>query len=321
MKLLVYLEERDGRVTGDSLALLGKACALDGEVAALLCGPEARQLVDEPGRFGAELVYLADDPCLGRGLPEPHVDVATWVLAEGGFEAILFETSSLTCDIAGGLAARLEAGVNWDLLDLEFRQGDLVGWRLALDDALLVEVGWTKAPRIAMFRHGVLEAVEGGTSAEIVEVPVPARVQSPGVTIVDHGKQEAERTSLDDADVVITGGRGLRDRASIALLEDLAEALDGAVGVTMPVADRGWYPRERVIGQTGRTVRPRLYIACGISGAMQHRVGMERSGTIVAINSDPTAPIFQFCDVGVVADLHDFVPRLAGLVRASRKPA
>ncbi len=138
------------------------------------------------------------------------------------------------------------------------------------------------------------------------------------VRIVERITARVEGADIRTADVVVSGGRGLRDRESLALLDDLASALGGVVGVSMPLVDRGWMPHSRQVGQTGNKVRPRLYVACGISGQLAHRVGMEKSKVIVAINTDPTAPIFGICDLGLVGDLHTVVPELARRIREAR---
>jgi electron transfer flavoprotein alpha subunit len=150
---------------------------------------------------------------------------------------------------------------------------------------------------------------------EDLEVSVDER--SGKVRIVERAEATATQGSIETADILVAGGRGLGKKENLELLEQLAEALGGSVAVTMPLVDRGWYPYAHQVGQTGRTVKPRLYLACGISGAVQHRVGMQKSGTIVAINTDPTAPIFGVCDVGVVGDALEIVPRLTELVRNS----
>jgi electron transfer flavoprotein alpha subunit len=137
-------------------------------------------------------------------------------------------------------------------------------------------------------------------------------------TLVEQSVEAASGPSIEDADVIVAGGRGLGNPEAFSLLEELASALGGAVAATRAVVDAGWYPYSTQVGQTGKTVSPKLYIACGISGAIQHKVGMQSSGTIVAINKDPNAPIFDFCDLGVVGDLHQIVPKLTELVRAQR---
>ena len=233
---------------------------------------------------------------------------------------MLFANSVLAADVAAGLAARLDAGLNWDLVDLVVQDGTLVGKRPALQDSVLVDVGWTSEPRLALFRAGSFDAVEApsGRSAQIVDVAVALEPHSQLAKIVAQEHEESTGPSIEDADVIVAGGRGLGGPENFALAEELARALGGAVGATRAVVDAGWYPYSTQIGQTGKTVSPKLYVALGISGAIQHKVGMQSSSTIVAINKDANAPIFEFSDLGVVGDLHEIVPKLTELVKQQR---
>ncbi len=213
------------------------------------------------------------------------------------------------------LAARLDAGLNWELTDLHVSDGELVGKRPALGDTVLVDVGWKGSPRLGIVRSGALDPVESGGAAEVQEFDVSISDFSTLATLVEQTQEESSGPSIEDADVIVAGGRGLGSPEAFSLLEELAAALGGAVGATRAVVDAGWYPYPTQVGQTGKTVSPRLYVAVGISGAIQHKVGMQGSGTIVAINKDQNAPIFDFCDLGVVGDLHQIVPKLTELVR------
>jgi electron transfer flavoprotein alpha subunit len=246
------------------------------------------------------------------------VDVVAKLVQEQGFDTVLFGASVLSADVAAGLAARLGAGLNWDLVDLELRDGQLVGRRPALQDSVYADVGWKGEPRLALFRSGSFEPVEKGGEATVEEVAVELEDFSTRAVMVERAHAESEGPSIEEADVIVAGGRGLGEPDKFALLEELAKALGGAVAATRAVVDAGWYPYATQVGQTGKTVAPKLYVACGISGAIQHKVGMQGSGTIVAINKDPNAPIFEYADVGVVGDLHQIVPRLTELVKERR---
>lgn len=314
---LVYVEERDGVLVPGCLGLLSKARELGAEPVALLCGSGIGGLAAGLGRYGAASVLVADDPILAGPLAQPRVTVVADAVRRRGFDTLLFENSSLTADLAAALAARLDAGVNWDLTDLRLADGHLIGQRHALSDTVLVDVGWTGEPRIAVFRGGALEPSEVATGDTPVEqFDVTADEAGQRVRIVERSQGEDGQASIKTTEVIVAGGRGLDKRENLALLEALADVLGGAVAVTMPLVDRGWYPHAHQVGQTGTTVRPRVYIACGISGAVQHRVGMDKSGTIVAINTDRSAPIFGISDVGVVGDALEIVPRLTELIRA-----
>jgi electron transfer flavoprotein alpha subunit len=315
MSTLVYVEDHEGELVKGSLGVLSRVAKLGDEACAVLCGSGVKQLAAQTGRFGAARAYVADDPALEDPLPQPRVDVLAGLVEARSFDTVVFGASVLTADVAGALAVRLRAGLNWDLIDLEVRDGDLVGKRPALQDSVVAEVGWKGEPRLALVRSGSFEPDEGEGDAEVEEIPVDVQAFSRQALMLESAHAESEGPSIEDADVIVAGGRGLGEPAKFSLLEDLAKALGGAVAATRAVVDAGWYPYSTQVGQTGKSVSPRLYVACGISGAIQHKVGMQSAGTIVAINKDPNAPIFEYCDLGVVGDLHEIVPRLTELVR------
>jgi len=318
MKLLVLLEDHEGRLQKDSLGVLSKAASLGGEVEAVLLGSEVEGLAADAGKFGAQRVHVQDDVLLGSPLPQPRVDALETLVRDGGFDAVLFAASVLSADVAAGLAARLDAGLNYDLTDLAVEDGKLVGKRPALGDSVYVEVGWSSEPRLALVRSGTFEPKESGGSAEVEKFEARFQDFSLAATMVEQAHEESEGPSIEDADVIVAGGRGLGAPEGFAQVEELAKALGGAVAATRAVVDAGWYPYAAQVGQTGKTVSPKLYVAVGISGAIQHKVGMQRSGLIVAINKDPNAPIFEYADLGVVGDLNEIVPKLTELVRARK---
>ncbi len=318
MKTLVFLEDHAGALQKDSLGVLAKAASLGGEVDAVLIGSGVEGLAADAGRYGAARVHVAEDARLEAPLPQPRVDVLAKLVRDGGFDTVVFAATVLSADVAAGLAARLDAGLNWDLTDLVEQDGKLVGKRPALGDSVYVDVGWSAEPRLALIRSGTFEPAESGGSAELVRVEPQLEGFSLAATMLEQAHEDSEGPSIEDADIIVAGGRGLGGPENFALVEELAKALGGAVAATRAVVDAGWYPYAAQVGQTGKTVAPKLYIACGISGAIQHKVGMQSSGLIVAINKDPNAPIFEYADLGVVGDLHEIVPRLTELVRARR---
>jgi electron transfer flavoprotein alpha subunit len=318
MPTLVYVEDHEGEPVRGSLGVVSKAAQLGDDLAAVLCGSGVEGLAEEVGKHGAARVLVADDHALEAPLPQPRVDVLAKLVESEGFDTVLFAASVLTADIASGLAARLDAGLNWDLTDLELKDGKLIGKRPALQDSVLLDVGWTSEPRLALIRSGTFEPAESGRSPEVTKVSVEIEDWSKLAVMLERAHEESEGPSIEDADVIVAGGRGLGKPENFSLVEDLAKALGGAVAATRAVVDAGWYPYSSQVGQTGRTVTPKLYIACGISGAIQHKVGMQSSGTIVAINKDPNAPIFEYSDLGVVGDVHEIVPKLTELVRQKK---
>ncbi len=319
--ILVFLEHHGDELQKGSLGVLSKAASLgDPDVAGVVVGSDVRALAPSAGKFGAAKVYVADDPLLEAPLPQPRVDVLARLVGERGFDTVLFAQSVLAADIAAALAARLDAGLNWDLTDLVRQDGSLIGKRPALADSIYVDVGWRSTPRLALIRSGTFEPNATGGEAEVEEVSVELEDFSTRARMVEQAHEESEGPSIEDADVVVAGGRGLGGPEHFTLVEELARALGGAVGATRAVVDAGWYPYSTQVGQTGKVVSPKLYIACGISGAIQHKVGMQSSNVIVAINKDPNAPIFEYSDLGVVGDVHEVVPKLTELVR-QRKSA
>jgi electron transfer flavoprotein alpha subunit len=316
VKTLVFLEHHGGELTKGSAGVLAKALQLGGEVAGVVVGSAVGGAAAQAA--GAGTVFVADEPELAAPLPQPRVDVIAALVGEHRFDVVLFGASVLAADVAAGLAARLEAGLNWDLVDLADHDGQLVGKRPALGDSVLVDVGWSSAPRLALFRSGSFEPALEGPAPAVTPVQVPLEAHSTLATMLEQAHEEATGASIEDADVVVAGGRGLGGPDGFGIVEELANALGGAVGATRAVVDAGWYPYSAQIGQTGKNVAPRLYIACGISGAIQHKVGMHNSGTIVAINKDANAPIFEFADFGIVGDVQEVVPKITRLVEQAR---
>jgi electron transfer flavoprotein alpha subunit len=316
VSVLVFLEHHGSELLKGGLGVLSKAATLgDADVAGVVLGSGVRELASAAGKFGASKVFVFDDDRLGVPLPQPRVDALAQLVRERGIESVLFPASVLAADVAAGLAARLDAGLNWDLVDIRRQDGDLVGKRPALGDSVFVDVTWTRTPRLALFRPGSFEAAATGGEAKIEPVSPQFDDFSFGARMVEQAHEERSGPSIEDADVVVAGGRGLGAPENFRLVEELAQALGGAVAATRAVVDAGWYPYSAQVGQTGRSVSPKLYIACGISGAIQHKVGMQGSNLIVAINKDRNAPIFEYSDLGVVGDVHELVPKLTELVR------
>ncbi len=305
MSICVFLEHHGNDLLKAPLGVLSKAAPLgDDDVAGVVVGSGVRSLAESAGKFGATRVYVADDPRLEAPLPQPRVDVLARLVRDKGVDTVLFANSVLAADVAAGLAARLGAGLNWDLVDIVRDDGKLVGKRPALQDSVYVDVSFDPSAT--------------GGSAKLEDLQVALENFSTTARMVDQAHEESEGPSIEDADGIVAGGRGLGGPENFTLVEELAKALGGAVGATRAVVDAGWYPYSTQVGQTGKTVSPKLYIACGISGAIQHKVGMQSSGVIVAINKDPNAPIFEFSDLGVVGDVHEVVPELTALVKARK---
>ena len=322
MRWLVYVEQHGGGFTPGSVGLLSWAARQGGsEVDAVACCPGATQAAEGLGGFGAARVFAADDMRLGRSDAQPHADVLAALLAREEFDLVLFETTILTSAIAAGLAARLECGLNWDLTHLELVDGEILGTRLALGDSVSVKVGWQGSPsRLALLRPNLFAPAPAPVAAAGRVEPLTVELEewSQRIEILARAPYEEEGgRPIEDAEILVAGGCGLRSAVDLGLLAELAAVLGGAVAVTMPLVDRRWYHHSAQVGQTGKTVAPRAYIACGLSGAVQHRVGMQGAEVVVAINTDGAAPIFDHCDLGVVGDLYEVVPALTALLRSN----
>jgi electron transfer flavoprotein alpha subunit len=320
MSRLVFLEHHGDALTKGSLGVLSKAVSMgDSEVGAVLVGRGPLDgLAAEAGTFGAATVHLVEDGVFDPPLPQPRVDALEAVIRAGGYDTVLFSTSVLAADVAAGLSARLDAGLNWDLVDLAERDAELVGIRPALQDSVVVEVGWRSPHRLALFRPGSFDAVPAARRPRIERVTVELGAHSTAARIVSQEHREEAGPSVEDAEVVVAGGIGLGGAEHFALAEELAGLLGGAVGASRAAVYKGWYPHAAQIGQTGKTVSPKLYVALGISGAVQHKVGMQNAKVVVAVNKDPGAPIFEFSDLAVVGDVHTVVPKLIELLRTRR---
>jgi electron transfer flavoprotein alpha subunit len=307
-KTLVFLEHHDDAIQKGSLGVLAKAASLGGEFAGVVIGSGVRAAAES----GGATVWVADDERLAAPLPQPRVDVLAKLVRDEGYDTVLFAQSVLAADVAAGLAARLDAGLNWGLVDFD---GDK-GRAPQLQDTVVVEAGWSTPVRLGIFRAGALDATPVGGTSEVREAAVELEDFSTQSVMLEQAHAEQQGPSIEDADVIVAGGRGLGEPEKFALAEELAKALGGAVAATRAVVDAGWYPYSAQVGQTGKTVSPKLYVALGISGAIQHKVGMQGSNVIVSINKDPNAPIFEYSDLGVVGDLHEIVPKLVELIRS-----
>jgi len=241
------------------------------------------------------------------------------VIAENGYDYALFGGGLLGFEIGAGLTARLNAGVTMEVTAVKVDGGKLVAERPVLQDSAIVDVGYVGEPGIIIGRLNAFDVSEGGSgTAEVIDVDIELSEWSSKARMVQRGEQRGADVNIEDADILVGGGRGLGEAANFKLAEELAAAMGGAVAATRAVVDAGWYPYAAQIGQTGKTVAPKLYLAAGISGAIQHKVGMQSSENILAINKDQNAPIFEFCDLGVVGDLHKILPKLTEAIKAKK---
>ena len=318
--LLVYaLHDDEGNFNKNSQGAISEAARLAGELgshaAALVVGDVSDEGAQSLGAYGATKVYRAKN--VPEGLAQPIVDAMAKVISDEDYDYVLFGGGLLGFEIGAGLTARLGAGVTMEVTEVRVQDGGLVAVRPILQDSQVADVGYVGKPGIIIGRLNAFDATErNGGSAEVVDVDVEMSPWSNKAKMVTRGEQRGADVNIEDADVLVAGGRGLGKSENFELCEELAKALGGAVAATRAVVDAGWFPYAGQIGQTGKTVAPKLYLAAGISGAIQHKVGMQSSENIVAINKDAEAPIFKVADYGIVGDLFEVVPRLAEEIRA-----
>jgi electron transfer flavoprotein alpha subunit len=320
--ILVYaLHDDEGNFNKNSLGAISEAAKLAGELgseaAAVVVGEIGDDACAGLGAYGAKKVYRAKSA--PEGLAQPIVDVMAKVIGENDISYALFGGGLLGFEIGAGLTARLNAGVTMEVTEVKVQDGKLIAVRPVLQDSAVVDVEYVGEPGIIISRLNAFDMrEEAGGQAEVVDVDVELSEWSTKATMVTRGEQRGADVNIEDADILVGGGRGLGEKDNFKLAEDLAEALGGAVAATRAVVDAGWYPYAAQIGQTGKTVAPKLYLAAGISGAIQHKVGMQSSENILAVNKDPNAPIFEFCDLGIVGDLHKILPKLTEAVKAKK---
>jgi electron transfer flavoprotein alpha subunit len=320
--ILTYALHYEGEFNKNSLGAVSEAARLAGELgqeaAAIVVGGDdlTDDLCASLGRYGASKVYRAKAP---EGLAQPVVDAMAKVIQDNGYSYALFGGGLLGFEIGAGLTARLGAGVTMEVTEVKVQDGKLVAVRPILQDSAVVDVDYAGEPGIIIGRLNAFELAEPGEGQATVEdVDVQLSDWSTKAKMVERGEQRGADVNIEDANILVAGGRGLGKAENFKLCEDLADALGGAVAATRAVVDAGWYPYAAQIGQTGKTVAPKLYLAAGISGAIQHKVGMQSSENIVAINKDQNAPIFEFSDLGIVGDLHKIVPKLTDAIKARK---
>jgi electron transfer flavoprotein alpha subunit len=319
--ILVYaLHDDEGNFNKNSLGAISEAAKLAGDVggeaAAIVVGDISDDACAGLGAYGASKVYRAKD--VPEGLAQPIVDAMAKVISDEGYSYALFGGGLLGFEIGAGLTARLDAGVTMEVTAVEAKDGKLVAHRPVLGDSQIAEVGYVGDPGVIIGRINAFDVNESGGTAEVVDVDVELSEWSTKARMVKRGEQRGEDVNIEDANILVGGGRGLGSEENFEVAETLAASMGGAVAATRAVVDAGWYPYAAQIGQTGKTVAPDLYLALGISGAIQHKVGMQNSENILAINKDQNAPIFEYCDLGVVGDLHKIVPKLTEAIKAKK---
>jgi electron transfer flavoprotein alpha subunit len=308
MAEILVLVEHDGetvkKVTGELLT----AARAYGEASAVWAGPGAEGGRARLAEFGAAKVYVADDKDLDDYVVAPKAELLAQLVSQESPAAVLVAATAEGREIAARLAVKTGSGI---LTDVTAFGDDLVGEQSIFGGGITVHAKVRTGTPIIAVRPNSVAAEPAEGAAEVVPVAITVSDAAKGARITGRVEQErGERPELTEAAIVVSGGRGVGAGENFALIEKLADALGAAVGASRAATDAGWYPHQFQVGQTGKTVSPQLYMACGISGAIQHRAGMQTAKTIMVINKDPEAPIFELADFGVVGDLFKVVPQL-----------
>jgi len=306
----VYAEVVDEKVTPTTLEMLTKAAEV-GKAEAVLLGPAPDDAAQTLANFGASKFYRSADPVYGEYLTLPAAETVAGLIQKHNPAVMLFASSYAGRDLAAALSARLDSGAITDVGDFVLKNGTVEATIPALgasyqNTSTLVSRG----TKLLLVRPKSFEPKANARPLSIEEVPAASDEALRKVHMKERVIVKREGPQLEGAKTIVSGGRGLKGEENFAMLKELADLLGGAVGATRAAVDAGWVPYAMQIGQTGKTVKPDLYIACGISGAVQHLSGMKTSKTIIAINKDPEAPILQISDLGVVGDVFKVVPQL-----------
>ncbi|MDH3260713.1 MAG: electron transfer flavoprotein subunit alpha/FixB family protein [Acidimicrobiia bacterium] len=312
----VFVEEQDGKPAAISLELLTKARTFGGQLAAVLLGTGSAELFAELGRYGATRVFhLTPD----ERLPTAAAAAAmAELVGSHAPDLLLFGLTSTDRDVAGRLSARLGKPVISNAIEVAIDGDDVTVTNEIFGGAQLVDTVFRAgAPYLVLARPKSFPAEPGdGDTPELIPVEMPEVGQAGSAVVTGRHVEEREGPQLEEAAVVVSAGRGMGSVDQMAIIEELAGLLGAAVGATRAIVDADWIPYSRQVGQTGKTVKPDVYIACGVSGAMQHLVGMKDSKVIIAINKDEEAPIFGVSDLGIVGDVHKVLPNLIAALKA-----
>ena len=326
----VFAQQVDNELSGIAFELLGKAKELakdlNTDVTAILLGSGIKGLADQLAEYGADKVIVVDDPELKEYRTEPYAHAVSSVINEYKPEIVLVGATAIGRDLGPRVSARVATGLTADCTVLEIgdfplnpipgqeqKHNQLLMTRPAFGGNTIATIACPdNRPQMATVRPGVMQKIDPvqGAKAEVIEYNPGFTPNNKYVEIMEVVKEISNTVDIMDAKILVSGGRGVGSKENFQILQDLADAIGGTVSCSRAVVDNGWMPKELQVGQTGKTVRPNVYFAIGISGAIQHAAGMEESDIIVAINKDETAPIFDIADYGVVGDLNKIVPKL-----------
>jgi electron transfer flavoprotein alpha subunit len=321
MKILACTEERNGKFKKSSFEVVQAASAiardLSAECVALAVGNGVSAIASELGRYGASRVLAAESSRLAEHSGTAVARVIADVAKSEGASMVFLPASQMGKDIAPRVAVRLSAGLGSDCVALKVEGGDVIATRPVYAGKAMLDVRVTTPVKVFTLRPNVFPAKASGSPVAATTV-TPELADADFSTVVKEVRVATGRPDVTEADVIVSGGRGMKGPEHFGLVEELAETLGAAIGASRAVVDAGWRPHDEQVGQTGKTVAPSLYIACGISGAVQHLAGMSSSKYIVAINKDKDAPIFQIADYGITGDVFEVLPALTAEVKRLR---
>lgn len=336
--VFIYAQQVDGVISPIAYELLGKAkdlaADLDTDVTAVLLGSNVTSLADSLAQYGADRVIVVDSPVLEVYRTEPYTQALAAVINEYKPEIMLVGATAIGRDLGPRVSARVGTGLTADCTKLEIgdfplnplpnkeqKHNQLLMTRPAFGGNTIATIACPdNRPQMATVRPGVMQKIDPieGAKAEVVAFNPELKENGCYVEILDVVKEVAEVADIQDAKILVSGGRGVGSKENFKILQDLADAIGGTVSCSRAVVDNGWMPKDLQVGQTGKTVRPNVYFAIGISGAIQHTAGMEESDVIIAINKDESAPIFDVADYGIVGDLNKIVPLITEAVKARK---
>jgi len=326
--VFVFAQQVDNEITNVSYELIGKgkelAKDLGTKVSAVLLGHNVKDLADQLAVRGADEVIVVDDPALETYMTEPYTQAMYEVIERFKPEIVLYGATAIGRDLAPRVSARVHTGLTADCTKLEIDEDtkDLRMTRPAFGGNIMATIVCSNhRPQMATVRPGVMLKVDPNpdAKAKVVECQAEISKNNKYVKILDVAKKVAEKVDIQDAKILVSGGRGVGNAENFSILQELADALGGQLSGSRASVDSGWLEKGLQVGQTGKTVRPGVYFAIGISGAIQHLAGMEESDLIIAINKDATAPIFNVADVGLVGDLNKIVPELTQAILKERE--
>ena len=332
----VFAQQVDNELSGIAFELLGKAKELakdlNTDVTAMLLGSDVKGLVDQLAEYGADKVIVVDDPELKNYRTEPYAHAVASIINEYKPEIVLVGATAIGRDLGPRVSARVATGLTADCTVLEIgdfpinpipgkeqKHNQLLMTRPAFGGNTIATIACPdNRPQMATVRPGVMQKIDpiAGAKAEVIEYNPGFTPNNKYVEILDIVKEVSDTVDIMEAKILVSGGRGVGSAEIFKMLQDLADVIGGTVSCSRAVVDNGWMPKELQVGQTGKTVRPNVYFAIGISGAIQHTAGMEESDIIIAINKDETAPIFDVADYGIVGDLNKIVPKLTEALKA-----